>query len=73
MKNNTRATFHRIIFAILLLSFVFMAGCKNADDPYEDDRKAGTVNLFNKATMFLANDFKGQFDSVVVKGGGLTL
>lgn len=73
MKNNTRATFHRIIFAILLLSFVFTAGCKNADDPYEDDRKAGTVNLFNKATMFLANDFKGQFDSVVVKGGGLTL
>ncbi len=38
-----------------------------------DDAYIGDVDLFNKSVMFRANEFKGQFISVTLKDGGLTL
>ncbi len=71
-KRNVKIV--KLITAIItvFLSISILAGCEE-EDPYENDRNSGSVNLLNKAVMFCADDFKGQFDSVVVKNGGLTL
>ena len=39
----------------------------------EDETDENTASLHNKSVMIRATEFKGQFDSVEVKNGGLTL
>lgn len=45
-----------------------------ADDiPKDGDLYKNDVNLFNESIMFSANEFEGEFISVMFKNGGLTL
>lgn len=61
-KRNVKVV--KLITAIItvFLSISILAGCEE-EDPYENDRNSGSVNLLNKAVMFCADDFKGQFES----------
>lgn len=47
----------------------------NAEDPKPEDPDyyKNEIKLFNKSTMFAANEFEGEFDSVYFKNGGLML
>lgn len=83
MKCDFRRVIYRGLLAVLVLSAFLLAGCAGSGSsgsgssgsggPFGDGQSSGDVKLFNKSVMFCADDFKGQFDSVVVKDGGLTL
>lgn len=73
MRNDFHRAFSFITLVALVLSVFSLAGCVGEDDPFAESRKAGTVNLLNRARMFYPEEFEGQFDSVVVKDGVLML